>query len=89
MKVSVVMTVYNAAPYVAQSALDQPQTGQVLLVEDGCPDEASLPTCRDWLKRMTGHACSDIPMARAGGIGKPQPRHQERMPVLRTCVHVV
>ncbi len=49
MKVSVIIPVYNAARYVAQavqSALDQPQTGEVLLVEDGCPDPASLPTCR-------------------------------------------
>lgn len=49
MKVSVVIPVYNAVRYIAQavqSALDQPQTGEVLLVEDGCPNPASLPTCR-------------------------------------------
>ena len=49
MKVSVVIPVYNAAPYVeqaVQSVLDQPETGEVLLVEDGCPNPDSLPTCR-------------------------------------------
>lgn len=48
-EVSVIIPVYNAARYVEQavrSALDQPETGEVLLIEDGCPDPASLPTCR-------------------------------------------
>jgi glycosyltransferase involved in cell wall biosynthesis len=41
MKVSVVVPVYNAASYVSQaveSALQQPETGEVILVEDGSPD---------------------------------------------------
>jgi glycosyltransferase involved in cell wall biosynthesis len=49
MKVSVVIPVYNAAAYVeqaVQSVLDQPETAEVLMVEDGCPDPDSLPTCR-------------------------------------------
>lgn len=48
MQISVVIPVYNATSYVEQavrSALDEPRTGEVLLVEDGSPDGASLPTC--------------------------------------------
>lgn len=48
MQVSVVIPVYNAAPYVEQavgSALDQPETGEVILVEDGSSD-ASLAICQ-------------------------------------------
>ena len=47
MKVSVVIPVYNAGPYVAQaveSALAQPQTAEVVLVEDKSPDDA-YQTC--------------------------------------------
>jgi glycosyltransferase involved in cell wall biosynthesis len=47
MKVSVVIPVYRAAAYVEQavaSALAQPETGEVLLVEDGSPD-GSLAAC--------------------------------------------
>lgn len=42
-KVSVVIPVYNAAAYVSQaveSALEQSETAEVLLVEDGSPDNA-------------------------------------------------
>jgi glycosyltransferase involved in cell wall biosynthesis len=48
MKVSVVIPVYNAAAYVEQavaSALAQPETGDVLLVEDGSED-SSLAVCQ-------------------------------------------
>ncbi|HQC22009.1 MAG TPA: glycosyltransferase family 2 protein [Anaerolineaceae bacterium] len=48
-EVSVVIPVYNAAPYVRQaveSALAQPQVREVLLVEDGSPDNA-LEVCRE------------------------------------------
>ena len=48
MKVSVVVPVYNAAPYVREavdSVLQQPETGEVLLVEDGSRDN-SLDVCR-------------------------------------------
>lgn len=48
MKVTVIIPVYNAASYLADavdSALAQPQTGQVLLVEDGSTDN-SLSVCR-------------------------------------------
>ena len=47
MQVSVVIPVYNAARYVTQaveSALQQPETAEVLLVEDGSPDNA-LQVC--------------------------------------------
>jgi len=47
-KVSVVIPVYNAAAYVTQtveSALEQPETAEVLLVEDGSPDNA-LEICQ-------------------------------------------
>jgi glycosyltransferase involved in cell wall biosynthesis len=47
MQVSVIIPVYCAAEYVAnavESALDQPKTGEVVLVEDGSPD-ASLAAC--------------------------------------------
>jgi glycosyltransferase involved in cell wall biosynthesis len=48
MKVSVVVPVYNAAPYVraaVESVLQQPETGEVILVEDGSRDN-SLEVCR-------------------------------------------
>ena len=48
MKVSVVVPVYNAAPYVREavdSVLQQPETGEVILVEDGSRDN-SLEVCR-------------------------------------------
>lgn len=48
MRVSVIIPVYNAAAYVAQavqSALDQPETVEVLLVEDGSRDD-SLAICQ-------------------------------------------
>jgi glycosyltransferase involved in cell wall biosynthesis len=47
MQVSVVIPVYNAAAYVrvaVESALAQPQTAEVLLAEDGSPDD-SLTVC--------------------------------------------
>ena len=48
MQVSVVIPVYNAEMYVEQavlSALDQPEVAEVLLVEDGSPDDA-LMVCK-------------------------------------------
>ena len=48
LRISVIIPVYNAAAYVAQavdSALEQPETGEVILVEDGSQD-ASLEVCR-------------------------------------------
>ena len=48
LRVSVVIPVYNAADYVSEavaSALAQPETGEVLLVEDGSPDN-SLTVCQ-------------------------------------------
>ena len=48
MKVSVIIPVYNAAKYVTQaveSALAQPETTEVLLIEDGSPDN-SLEVCQ-------------------------------------------
>ncbi|MBN2466487.1 glycosyltransferase family 2 protein [candidate division WOR-3 bacterium] len=48
MQVSVVIPVYNAGSFVAQaveSALHQPETGEVILVEDGSPDNG-LQVCR-------------------------------------------
>lgn len=47
MKISVITPVYNAAPYVEESvlsALAQPQTAEVILIEDGSPDN-SLEIC--------------------------------------------
>jgi len=47
MKISVIIPVYNAAQYVAQaveSSLSQPETAEIILVEDGSPDE-SLSVC--------------------------------------------
>lgn len=52
MKVSVVIPVYKAERFVeeaARSALAQPETGEVILVEDGSPDNA-LAVCRDLAK---------------------------------------
>lgn len=48
MQVSVIIPVYNAAPFLREavdSALSQPETAEVLLVEDGSTD-ASLTLCR-------------------------------------------
>jgi len=48
MEVSVIIPVYNAAGFVRQaveSALQQPETAEVILVEDGSPDN-SLEVCR-------------------------------------------
>ncbi|MCA9911896.1 MAG: glycosyltransferase family 2 protein [Anaerolineae bacterium] len=48
MQVSVIIPVYNAADYVRQaveSALAQPQCAEVLLIEDGSPDD-SLSVCQ-------------------------------------------
>jgi glycosyltransferase involved in cell wall biosynthesis len=47
MKVSVIIPVYNAEPYLAEavrSALIQPQTGEIILIEDGSRDN-SLDVC--------------------------------------------
>jgi glycosyltransferase involved in cell wall biosynthesis len=52
-EISVIMPVFNAAPYVTQaveSALAQPETAEVILVEDGSPDN-SLEVCRVLAKR--------------------------------------
>ncbi len=48
MRISVIIPVYNAARYVeraVRSALDQPDTAEIILVEDGSPD-GSLELCR-------------------------------------------
>lgn len=48
-KLSVIIPVYNAAKYVrkaTESALHQPETGEILLIEDNSPDH-SLQVCRD------------------------------------------
>lgn len=47
-KISVVIPVYNASQYIEaaiESALSQPQTSEVVVVEDGSPDD-SLNVCR-------------------------------------------
>lgn len=49
MQVSVIIPVYNAANYIQQaveSALAQPETGEVILIEDGSPDN-SLAVCQE------------------------------------------
>lgn len=49
MKISVIIPVYNTAQYVAQavtSALEQPETAEVILVEDGSTDN-SLAICKE------------------------------------------
>ncbi|OEU47573.1 MAG: hypothetical protein BA866_04225 [Desulfobulbaceae bacterium S5133MH15] len=49
MKISVIIPVYNAAKYVrkaTESALQQPETAEILLIEDNSPDH-SLQVCRD------------------------------------------
>lgn len=50
MEVSVIIPVYNAAPFLDKSihsALDQKQTGEVLLIDDRSTDE-SLEICKRW-----------------------------------------
>lgn len=54
-KFSVIIPVYNAAKYVTQaveSALQQPETGEVLLIEDGSPDQ-SLQVCKKLASEST------------------------------------
>jgi glycosyltransferase involved in cell wall biosynthesis len=49
MNVSVIIPVYKATGFVAQaveSALEQPETGEVILIEDGSPDN-SLAVCQE------------------------------------------
>jgi glycosyltransferase involved in cell wall biosynthesis len=53
MRVSVVIPVYNAEQFVAsaiESALAQPETGEVVIVEDGSPDNA-LEICQEYALR--------------------------------------
>ncbi len=53
MKVSVIIPVYNAAPFLdksIQSALDQKQTGEVLLIDDRSTDD-SLEICKNWERK--------------------------------------
>ncbi|MFV9691842.1 MAG: glycosyltransferase family 2 protein, partial [Desulfobacteria bacterium] len=53
MKISVIIPVYNAEKYVRnaiESALQQPETGEILLVEDNSPDNC-LQICRDLEKK--------------------------------------
>ena len=48
MNISVIIPVYNAAKFVeeaVESALAQPETSEVILVEDGSPDN-SFEVCR-------------------------------------------
>jgi len=53
MKVSVIIPVYNAAPFLdksIQSALDQRQTGEVILIDDRSTDR-SWEKCEAWVKK--------------------------------------
>lgn len=53
-KVSVIIPVYNAAVYVThavESALMQPETAEVLLIEDGSPDNA-LEVCEELVSKF-------------------------------------
>jgi glycosyltransferase involved in cell wall biosynthesis len=53
MLVSVIIPVYNAESYVRQaveSALAQPETGEVILIEDASPDD-SLQVCQELVER--------------------------------------
>lgn len=55
MLVSVIIPVYNAEEYVRQaveSAIDQPETGEVILVEDASPDNA-LQACRELVEEYS------------------------------------
>lgn len=55
MYISVVIPVYNAEKYVTQaveSALSQPETGEVILVEDNSPDNA-LQVCQELTNRYS------------------------------------
>ncbi len=53
MKVSVIIPVYNAFPFLdlsIQSALDQPQTGEVILIDDRSTDR-SWEKCEEWVRK--------------------------------------
>lgn len=54
-KISIVIPFYNAREYVTQaveSALQQPETGEVLLIEDGSPD-SGLEVCQQLAQRYS------------------------------------
>lgn len=70
--VSVIIPVYNAAAYVeqaVQSALDLPQTGEVLLIEDGSTDTGTLPACRQLAERYDSVRLLQHPGGRNRGPG--------------------
>lgn len=55
MLISIIIPVYNAEKYVGQaveSALSQPETGEVILIEDGSPDN-SLQACHELAEKYS------------------------------------
>ena len=53
MLISVIIPVYNAENFVTsavESALNQPETGEIILIEDGSPDKCLL-VCRELEKK--------------------------------------
>lgn len=68
MRVSVIIPVFNAEPYIeqaVQSALAQPETGEIILVEDGSRD-GSLAVCQ----RLTQQSDRVRLLQHAGGENK-------------------
>jgi len=70
-EISVIIPVYNAARYVQEavaSALAQPEVSEVILVEDGSPDE-SLAACRDLAEKYDQVRLFQHPGAANRGAG--------------------
>ena len=71
MRVSVIIPVYNAAAYVRQaveSVLDQPETSEVILVEDASTDK-SLQVCQELTEQYDKVRLFRHPSGRNCGAG--------------------
>jgi glycosyltransferase involved in cell wall biosynthesis len=69
-KVSVIIPVYNVAEYINQavlSAINLPEVAEIILVEDGSPDE-SLAVCKDLEKQFEKVRCFQHPSGINRGI---------------------
>ena len=69
-KVSVIIPVYNVVEYINQavlSAIDLPEVAEIILVEDGSPDE-SLAVCRSLEQQFEKIRCFQHPNGKNRGI---------------------
>ena len=67
-KVSVIIPVYNAAQYLEQaveSAVHLEEVGEILLIEDGSPDNA-LEICKNLVRKY----CNVVLLRHVGGVNR-------------------